>query len=278
MKVMSALLLALAFCFSTVQAAEPVVFTKEGKEISIPDLAKELVKFDVVFVGELHGNQVSHALEIQLLEAMHKINPKMIVSFEQWERDTQEYVDAYLAGKIEELEFKQFSRPWPNYTDYRPMMEYAKANKLPVVASNIPRKYASLLRTDGQAGIDKLPAGEKEFIAKERAKFSDDYKNKFVATMVGAAKGGMPVTPAQHDAFFAAQCIKDDTMAESIQAYIKKLPGNVVIHYNGDFHSRGHLGTVEALAFREPKLKICVIAPNMGDGDMKAGDYLYGAR
>ena len=69
-----------------------------------------------------------------------KYGSRLVLSMEMFEKDNQEKVNDYLAGKITEEEFIKTSRPWPRYiTDYKPMIEFAKAHKIPVIASNIPR-------------------------------------------------------------------------------------------------------------------------------------------
>ncbi len=83
------------------------------------------------------------------------------------------------------------------------------------------------------------------------------------------------------DQIYAAQCIKDDTMAESILKYQRIPPRRKVIHYNGNFHSRGHLGTAQKIKLLEPMLKIAVITPIMlenemilNDSDLLEGEFL----
>lgn len=70
------------------------------------------------------------------------------------------------------------------------------------------------------------------------------YKEKFAAYMT---KGQTPMRIPQEriDQVFAAQCIKDDKMAESIFYYWQDNQDKVIFHINGCFHSDGHLGTVE---------------------------------
>src|SRR5690349_22509367 len=47
---------------------------------------------------------------------------------EMFERDVQPALDAYLAGRLSEKDFRAQSRPWGNYdTAYRPLIERAKA-------------------------------------------------------------------------------------------------------------------------------------------------------
>ena len=71
----------------------------------------------------------------------------------------------------------------------------------------------------------------------------------------------MPVTAGQMEAFYRAQCLKDDTMAESIADHHRRYPDRKIIHYQGDFHSRYRLGVVEKLQVLEPELKILVLTP-----------------
>ena len=54
-------------------------------------------------------------------------------------------------------------RSWPNYpSDYRPLLRYAKANQLAVLASNAPRRHVGLVGRAGQAGLAALPPASKE--------------------------------------------------------------------------------------------------------------------
>ena len=86
------------------------------------------------------------------------------------------------------------------------------------------------------------------------------YKEKFAAYMT---KGQTPMRIPQEriDQVFAAQCIKDDKMAESIFYYWQDNQDKVIFHVNGCFHSDGHLGTVEKLEALNPALKVGVITP-----------------
>ena len=63
------------------------------------------------------------------------------------------------------------------------------------------------------------------------------------------------------DDFFASQCLKDDTMAESIAAFLDEAGEDapLVVHWCGKFHSDDYLGTVERLVARRPDLTVAVI-------------------
>src|SRR5690242_19477179 len=95
-----------------------------------------LASADVVFVGEQHDHQLGHRLELEILTKVHAKNPSVALSLEMFERDVQGVVDEYLKDQINESNFLAAARPWPRYkSDYAPMVEFCKANRLPVIAA-----------------------------------------------------------------------------------------------------------------------------------------------
>ena len=242
-----------------------IIDTKMNKEIELKEMSERLGDYDMVFFGEFHENRILHSLEIELLRMFHRNNKHLIVSLEMFERDVQPVLDKYLNDEISEADFLANSRPWPNYeTNYKPLIEFAKENKLSVVAANIPRRYASMISKQGMNALDSLSQEEKKFVARKHKVFDDEYKERFMQTMQNnmAHSSKMPAGMMMNlDQIYAAQCIKDDTMAESILNYQRIPPRRKVIHYNGDFHSRKHLGTAQKIQIMEPMLKVAVIAP-----------------
>lgn len=233
-----------------------------SKPVNIQKMAKKLAKYDVIFFGEWHDDVLLHELEAELLPLLSK-NNEMAVSLEMFERDVQDILNKYLEDEISEASFLENSRPWPNYkSDYRPLVEYAKENKQDVLAANVPRRYAALINKQGVEALYTIPEEEKQFVAKELKTLDNQYKKQFMNTMMEnmGHRNAMNMK-GMLDNIYAAQCLKDDTMAESIHEYLQKNPKKQVIHYNGSFHSESHLGTANKLKLLNPKLKIAVISP-----------------
>lgn len=243
--------------------------TSDGSALAVPELAETLSDADVVFFGEYHDDAILHKLELELLQELVQTVPSLAVSMEMFERDTQDVLDAYLDGRMEEKEFITLSRAWSNYTtDYKPLIEFAKERSLPVIAANIPRRYAAKVRNQGWMAVDTVPLAERRWIARELKVINDAYREKFVAAMqVNMGSHGMPGASSMFDALYRAQSLKDDTMAESINDFLATHPGMSVIHYNGDFHSNSHLGTAQKLALLNPQLSIAVITPALVELD-----------
>lgn len=232
-----------------------------GKEISLNSAAKLAQKYDVVFFDEYHDQQAIHDAELDFFKAMHRQNPDMILSLEMFERDVQPIMDEYLSGSISEDEFKANSRPWPNYDEaYRPLVEFAKAEGIYVLAGNIPRRMANQY---AKAGDFSTIAGEdKQYMPQKHLVEYKDYYEKFKAYMSsGDENTHMMMTPERIEKFYKAQCLKDDTMAESIVLYNKAHPDTKVLHIQGEFHGGDHLGVAEKVHKLNPNLKLVVITP-----------------
>jgi uncharacterized iron-regulated protein len=283
-RILLALLMISSFLFAE-DFEYKIIDSKTGNEISMQAFAKELLTYNAAFFGELHDDILMHKLEYDLLVQLHDFTTDLAVSMEMFERDTQVFLDQYLNGEITEEEFILLSRAWPNYlTDYKPIIDFAKENKLSVIAANIPRIYASLISKKGMNALDSLSLNEKKFVSIRHDVFDDEYKERFIEVMM-ANMAHMPdnsmMKQMNFDFMYAAQCIKDDTMAESMFNFIKYNRKKMLLHYNGDFHSRKHLGTAQKLQRLDPKLRIAVITPIVCEGeliftddDRSEGDFL----
>lgn len=230
------------------------LYNKKGKAITFERMAKELLNYDVVLFGEYHNNSTNHWLQLQL--AKYVINQKgknVILGAEMFERDNQEALNKYLSGEFEEKQWISEARLWSNYpTDYKPLVDLAKAEKIPFIATNVPRRYASLVAKEGIEHLNSLSAEDKKWMV--QLPFPIDYQAPGYPEMLDMM-GEHAGTKAKQ--FVAAQAIKDATMAESI---LNTIQSNVTfIHFNGDYHSKNYGGIYWYLKTFKPTLKVAVI-------------------
>ena len=236
-----------------------IVDSRTGKTLSLQQMANELKKYDLIFFGEDHDNATLHKLERELVPLLDT-KRELILSLEMFERDVQSDLDAYIEGWLTEDEFLAKSRPWSNYKDdYRPLIEYAKQKKLTVIAANIPRSIAGKMARTGPDFTDTLPEEDKKWLPNKISYPDDSYKKAFLETLENMHSPMMNNNP---DWLYQAQCLKDETMAESIVNALKMKPKARVLHFNGDFHSRYFSGTVSRVQELLPKKKIAVISPS----------------
>lgn len=228
-------------------------------------MLSELARADVVFLGEQHDDPRTHRLQSAVLEGLaRRRSGPVVVALEMFERDAQPALDAYLAGSSTEAEFLAVSRPWPNYAvDYRPMVEFARAQGWPVIAGNVPRRLAQAVSRAGLGVVDTLPAADRALIAADLSCPRDEYWRRFRETMGDMGGHGMQLTPEQVEAmawrFYEAQCAKDETMGEAI-AVAAAAHHAPVVHANGAFHSDYRLGAVERVRRRMPGARIAVVS------------------
>lgn len=249
---------------------------QSGKNLTSAQLASKLQKYDVVFFGEYHDQSEIHQYELELLEAMYKAKgEKLALSMEMFEADNQSKLNNFLADTLSEENFLAASRPWPNYrTDYAPLVNFAKEKKMPVIAANVPRFLAAHVAKNN-ASTEGVEAQYQQWLPKHTYAPEGAYKDKFYAQMSSPA-APMKMPPQRLAAVYAAQCLKDDKMAESIAAFADAHQNMHILHINGCFHSDAHLGTAQKLEALRPELKVAVITPleRKQKGEKPAGDFV----
>jgi uncharacterized iron-regulated protein len=224
----------------------------------------DVAKADVIFIGEQHDDPNTHRLEVAVLEGLRRRGAAPTLSLEMFERDVQPALDSYLAGKTTEDEFLKTSRPWPRYaTDYRALVEMAKAQTWPVIASNVPRRYASEVAKSGLKSLDAVPSPERSWVAADLQCPKDAYFDRFADTMNSHQPGGDKRAPnaagTELERYYLAQCLKDETMAEAIAGAYERLGRRPIVHVTGAFHSDFGTGTAERVRRRLNGRRVAIV-------------------
>ncbi|WP_235925669.1 ChaN family lipoprotein [Pontibacter burrus] len=232
------------------------LFTKEGKSIKYSKMLKELEKADVILFGEQHNDPIAHWLQLEVTKDLHKIHQqKLTVGAEMFETDVQLVLNEYLSGKIAENNFEQESRPWTNYkTDYRPIVRFAREAGIPVVATNVPRRYAAMVATGSLKALESLSPEAKQLIVPLPIVVDMNlpgYKN--MMSMFGGSTHGN----SKAENIVQAQALKDATMAHVILNQVTA--GNKLLHLNGAYHSDNYEGIGWYLKQAQPNLKLATI-------------------
>jgi len=248
------------------------IFKSDNKISNYSDLLINAKNADVILFGELHDNPISHWLQLELTKDLQAASKKLIVGAEMFEADEQQILTEYINGIISERSFKEEMKLWSNYkTDYKPIVDYCKQNKIPFIATNVPRRYASIVYQRGIESLDTLTETAKQFIAPLPIKYDGNlncYKEIFQAA---GGHGGENLPKSQ--------AIKDATMAYFIAKNLKA--ENLFLHFNGAYHSNNHEAIAWYLLQENPQLKIFVISSveqekldKLEPGNQKLGDYI----
>ncbi len=236
--------------------------TAQGQYSDFESMLATLAKADVVFVGEQHDDPNTHRLEQAILDGLARRRDDIILSLEMFERDIQGHVELFRTGAMSEADFLGASRPWPRYaTDYKGLVDFAIDRQWPIVAANIPRSLASEIAKSGLDALISKGEPETDWFASEwLCPADDEYYRRFKDAM------GQHTKPEEVDLYYASQCLKDETMAESIAlawqsaAAAKPETPPLAVHYNGAFHSDYSLGTAMRVRRRLPDARTVVVS------------------
>lgn len=248
------LLLLLAFAAlslsTTAQDRAFVLYNADGKKVSYDKMVQALAKSDVVLFGELHDNPIAHWLQYKTTKDLH-LSRQLILGAEMFEADDQGYLNDYLDSTLSYAAFDSLARLWPNYkTDYAPLVDFAKQNQLPFIATNIPRRFARIVYKAGFEALDSLTAQEKEWVAPLPIAFNSELPTyKAILEMMG--DHGTPE-------LVKAQASKDATMAHFILKNFKD--GHLFLHYNGAYHSDKYEGILWYLKNERSDLRYATIS------------------
>jgi len=256
------LALAVTASASAQDSLDVTVLSRDGHAATLADVVNAMAEADVVFLGEQHDDSLGHVVQHHLLRAAQEAygeQRRVVLGLEMFETDVQLALDEYAAGLIRERDFLDAARPWGNYArDYRPLVEYAIAEGLPVVATNAPKRYVSRVSREG--GLDALAALSEAGRATMPAEIiapSEAMSEAFLALMGGAAShGSIPGMPSV-DGMLAAQNLRDATMAWALHRAMES--GDLALHLDGAFHSDGGIGIPEHLARIAPELRVVTV-------------------
>ena len=253
MKFLTALFL-LTVSVVSAQVQPYKIFTSEGKEVSFEKMCKNLQKADVVLFGELHNNSIAHYFQVKVAKSLHADkSKKLIIGAEMFERDQAEILQNYVKGKLDEKEFEKEVRLWNNYkTDYKPLLNFAKENNINYVATNVPRRYASLVYKKGVEALDTLSMQEKSWIAP--LPFPYDKNLPGYVKMMEMFKDSNHA----NENFPKSQAIKDATMAHFLVTEFQ--PNSIFLHLNGSYHSDNFEGIAWYVNKYDRNLKIQTIS------------------
>jgi len=246
------------------------IVTGEGKSSGYTEMLASSLKSDVVFFGELHNNPVSHWLQLELAKDIFRVKGKeLVLAAEMFETDNQLIIDEYFKGLIKESSFESEVRLWPNYkTDYKPLVNFARINGLKFIASNIPRRYASVVASGGFEALLKLPPEALKYIAPLPLEYDPElpcYKDLLTSGIHSFIS-----LKYNKENLSKAQAVKDATMAHSIAESRK--PGQVIVHMNGSYHTDRYSGIIWYLNKYSPGLKIITISTVMQEDVEKLKD------
>jgi len=175
----------------------------------------------IVYVGEYHDRFAHHNVQLQIIKGLFRKDPKIAVGMEMFQRPFQKTLDEYISGSIDEREFlkksEYFNRWGFDYNLYKPILDFARTAKIPVVALNLSREITDKV---SKTGMDSLTDDERKDVPAQMDFSGTECRDRLrqVFDQHGAA------SERNFDFFLQAQILWDEGMARSIDEYLRKNP------------------------------------------------------
>ncbi len=249
------ILFSLTFVLLTIAQGKPAyeLYKSNGKTAKYDKMIKDLAKSDMVFFGEYHTNPISHWMQLEMSKSFFELKgEQLFFGAEMFENGNQLVLDEYLNGLYAENKMlPEITQMWGNYqTDYKPLLDFARENSLRFIATNIPRRYASMINKKGIDALKELSPDALSMIGPDLEKYFDPTVKAY-AEMADMMGGHVPPNMLNIQ---TAQAAKDATMAHfSLKNFNK---GNLLFHFEGSYHSNYNQGIIWWINKIEPGLNI----------------------
>lgn len=177
---------------------------------------------DVVLLGERHDDDDHHRWQMQVLAALHAQRPDMVIGFEMFPRRVQPALDRWVAGELTVKEFLD-QTGWDKFWNmpaglYLPLFQFARINRIPMVALNVDRKLTKAIT---EKGWNSVAEAEREGVGRP-APPPEAYRNFLLeiyrehAAMRGEDGAKAKKTDRAFLNFVESQTTWDRAMAEAL--------------------------------------------------------------
>ena len=239
--------------------------------VTLDALIADLASVSVVYVGETHTDPAHHRVQLTVIEHLLEKARPLSIGMEMFDRSYQSVLDAWSKG---ELDWKAFLRATHWYANWRypgslyaDLLSVAKTRRIPVIALNIPFHIPPKIAI---GGVESLTDSDRVWLPNEI-----DTTNAAHRAYIKKVFDSHHI-PGRDDFrnFYAAQCVWEDIMAETIARYADAEKTMVVIIGNG--HIVNKYGVPER-AFRRSGLPYRTVIPISAgrDIDLAQGDYFW---
>jgi uncharacterized iron-regulated protein len=199
--------------------------------VSLPEIVADLKKARLVFVGELHDQELHHQAQLEVIRFLYDSGVPVAVGLEMFRRDSQAQLDRWVDGEIDEKGFQKiyvdnWGLPWNLYRD---IFVFARDHKIPMVGLNVPGDITRQIAREGFASLTPGQLGDMPAVSCA----VDDAYAAFIRRSLGMhAHGDMTFTR-----FCEAQLFWDTAMAWNALHFLKEHPGSTVVVLAGSGHA-----------------------------------------
>ncbi len=234
--------------------------------LPLSEIASRVADKTIVYVGEKHDRYGDHLVQLEMIQALHRHHPKLAIGMEMFQRRYQKSLDDHISGETETQTFLKESHyfsTWRfNYHLYEDILQYARANRIPVVALNQDNE---LVRKVANEGLESLSPEEKGRIPDELILDDEPYKKRLRSVFeMHQTNLDSDSIPQVFEYFHQAQILWDETMAESIANFLTNRPDYHMVVLAGSGHLAYGAG-IPKRVYRRIGKDYAIILPDPGE-------------
>ncbi len=233
------------------------------------DFTAKIVAQRVIYVGESHDRLDHHLNQLEIIRRAYAANKNLAIGMEFFQQPFQFALDDYIAGKIDEKDFlrkSEYYLRWRiDYRNYRPILNFARENKIPVLALDISEEVRKKI---ARGETDTLTDAEKAQIPAEIDRTNTDYREMLSQVFA------MHPDSADFDRFVEVQLTRDEGMAQTAAAWMQANPNGKFVVLSGGGHLIYRYGIPSRVKRRTGVDGVIVLNDSIKEYDENIADYL----
>jgi uncharacterized iron-regulated protein len=245
----------------------PAIATADLRDLKaiIPDLSSKRV----VYIGEQHHRYDHHLSELALIQGIAARNTPLAIGMEMFQQPDQLSLDAYIAGDINEMELLKrtlFDKRWNHGLSlYGPVLRFARAHGIPVVALNAPDELVDKVRAGGIKGLS----------AEDQVRLPEiDYSDSSYHSRLERIYANHPGDRSNFGRFLDVQLLWDESMAARAAEYLRAHPDRHLVVIAGNGHVAYGSGIPQRLKRRLKVDDVIVVQSELPTLGPRIADYI----
>ena len=241
------------------------------RSIDLQTIIPQLAEKRVVYVGENHEQNEHHLVQMAVIQGIHQRYPDLAIGMEYFQWPFQNYLDRYVVGELDEEEMlrkTEYFQRWSfDYRLYRPILQYAREHRIPLLALNVP---AELSKKVARKGLADLSNEERSQLPATIDRSNKAYRQRL--REVFKEHGFMKNADFEH--FLEAQLLWDEGMARQAANYLREHPGRRLVILAGNGHLAYRAGIPNRVKRRLDVTDAVVINGHHSGTQPDVADYL----
>ena len=225
----------------------------------------------VVYVGEAHDDYAHHLEQLEIIRRLYALHPDLAIGMEQFQQPFQQVLDDYVAGRIDERELLRKSEWYDrwrfDYRLYRPILTFARENRIPVVALNVPRELTNKV---SQSGMESLTPEERSRLPAEIDHSDAAYRERLERIFQQHPNADKQ----EFERFLQVQLLWDEGMAQRVAEYLQQEQDRHMVVLAGGGHIIYGSGIPNRVARRIAATRTIVMLDNGGPVEPGSADFL----